>query len=300
MLNMTKIAILIPVFNNLDYTKNCLSNLLEILDKKESDNQYFIIVIDDGSKDGTSEWIRINCPQVVILNGDGNLWWSGGINLGAQHAINVLKCEYVLLWNNDIHIEKDYFEKVNSIILRYNTRTIVGSKIYADGNKLLVWSMGGYFSPRRGTFGMYEYMKPNRTELEIPKEVDWLTGMGTLVPSLVIKEIGYWDALNFPQYHGDTEFTYRAKIKGFKIIVDPRLAIWNDVANTGLSHKGQFRHLLNLFTDKRSLYNVRVNLRFLKLYSKGIRAYTPIIIGYFTLLASFTKRKIMILLGLKK
>ena len=86
-----KIAILIPVFNNLEYTKKCLQNLEEKLGENNIAKHFPIIVIDDGSSDETADWIKKNYPEVELLFGNGNLWWSGGINKGAKHAIEKLK-----------------------------------------------------------------------------------------------------------------------------------------------------------------------------------------------------------------
>lgn len=296
---MKKIAVLIPVFNNLAYTQNCLKNLWEKLEEAQLTPHFPIIVIDDGSKDGTGEWVTENYPKVNLLTGDGNLWWSGGINLGAKHAIEVLKCEYVLLWNNDIEIEVDYFKKCTKLVDSSDESIILGSKIYADSNKQTIWSMGGYFRPGTGKFGMYAYMVPESPEYQKPLEVDWITGMGTLVPTEVIKTIGYWDAENFPQYHGDTEFTLRAKLKGFKNLIMPDLTIWNDVTNTGMSHGGKLKKLFQLLSNKRSLYNWKVNMAFLRRYAKGPVPYLRIYLQYAILFGGFIKWKTLSLFGLK-
>ncbi|NJO67967.1 MAG: hypothetical protein HC830_00630 [Bacteroidetes bacterium] len=65
-------------------------------------------------------------------------------------------------------------------------------------------------------------------------ELNWLPGMGTLIHETVVQKAGYWDNINFPQYHGDSEFTFRAYLNGFKIEVDPDLVIWNDTTHTGI------------------------------------------------------------------
>ncbi len=290
---MLKIGILIPVFNNLGYTKKCLANLFEILQKIDRDKQFGIILIDDGSKDGTSDWVRNNFPEVIVLEGDGNLWWSGGINLGARYAVEQLGYEYVLLWNNDIQINENYFNKICSVISKYDNKTIIGSKIYADKQNTIIWSMGGIFNPYTGYCGMKAFMVGENETYSHPAEVDWITGMGTLVPSTVIKEIGYWNNKDYPQYHGDTEFTYRAKTLGFKNVIDPELVIWNDITNTGLSHQGNFKTLLRLLSDKRSLYNVKVNLKFYKKYAKSVFAYQFLVRRYFALFGGFFKWKVI-------
>jgi GT2 family glycosyltransferase len=295
-----KIAILIPVFNNLQYTQNCLQNITGILEKDKIGSSFEVIVIDDGSTDGTRDWITRNYKNIHLLEGDGNLWWSGGINMGAKYALETVKADYVLLWNNDIEIRDDYFSMMLKVSTEYDDSTLIGSKVYANMEKKIVWTMGGIFNPRTGYTGMKAYMVDDTEAYQKSIEADWLTGMGTLVPAKVIREMGYWDAVNFPQYHGDTEFSYRAKLHGFRNVVDPRLVIWNDIENTGLNHGGSFSKLVRMTKDKRSLYNLKVNLKFHRLYAESPLAYIYLVKIYIKLFAGFFKWKLLNLFGVQK
>jgi GT2 family glycosyltransferase len=299
---MEKIGILIPVFNKLEYTKKCLRNLTGIFtaDKALSDS-FVVIVIDDASTDGTYQWINAHHrTDVHILRGDGNLWWSGGINRGARYALDELKCSHVLLWNNDIEVGADYFRTLLGHAKHYGEHVIIGSKIYGNLEKNLVWSMGGIFNSRTGKSVMIGYLTEDNQELQSPREADWLTGMGTLVPSNLIRTIGYWDEKTYPQYIGDMEFTYRAKLKGFRNIVVPDLTIWNDTRNTGLLHQGSLKNLLRMLKDKRSLYNLRINIRFYRQYATSPLAWLFLSVSYFRLFGGFFKWKVLSLLGVKR
>jgi GT2 family glycosyltransferase len=298
---MKRVALLVPVFNNLEFTKNCLRKLDELLSGiRPGHIEYSVIIIDDGSKDGTSAWIKANFPDVMVLQGDGNLWWSGGVNMGAAYAINHGNYEYVLLWNNDIQPADNYFAELNSLIPQLTEDTIVGSKIYNMGSKNIVWSFGGRFNPWSGRLYMLGYEEEDGDKFTSPVRVDWLPGMGTLVPRKVIEKIGYWDAVNFPQYHGDSDFTYRARLSGFELKVYPQLKIWNNRENTGLKHEGSFKKLRQLFTDTKSNFNWKMNMLFYRKYSKSIFAYIPLLYWYATLVGGFFKWKILEFLGVSR
>ncbi len=289
-----RVALLVPVFNNLEFTKNCLKKLDELLSKDHLDHlDYSIIIIDDGSKDGTSQWIKANFPDVIVLAGDGNLWWSGGINMGAAFAVQQGDYNYVMLWNNDIQPSDDYFTALDSLIPHLSEDTIIGSKIYNMGEENIVWSFGGRFNPQSGKLYMLGYEEADGEKFASPVRADWLPGMGTLVPIKVIHKIGYWDAVNFPQYHGDSDFTYRAKLSGFELWVYPQLRIWNNRENTGLKHGGSFKKLRLLFTDTKSNFNWKMNMLFYRKYSKNPFAYLPILHWYATMVGGFFKWKIL-------
>ncbi|MCK5641049.1 MAG: hypothetical protein KAJ19_09640, partial [Gammaproteobacteria bacterium] len=136
---------------------------------------------------------------------------------------------------------------------------IVGSKIIdLDANE--VWSVGGYFNKKTGSFGMYKTPKENKT---LYYAVDWLPGMGTLIHRVVFEKNGYWDKKNFPQYCGDSDFILRAKERGINTYVYLESVMWNNTKNTGIIHKGSFLKLIRSLFSIKSHYNVFVSLKFL-------------------------------------
>ncbi len=290
------LTILLPVHNGLDYTNKNLTDLLVQKDKA-SIYDVKIIVIDDGSTDGTYDWIRDNFPEVIVLKGNGDLWWSGAINVGARYAFDILNTDFILLWNNDVFADEKYFGELNNILITNNKNTIIGSKIMVYEDPELIWSMGGYFNPENGRYDMYGYYERDSSLFSKIYEVDWLPGMGTILPKSAIEKIGYWDNVNFPQYHGDSDYTYRAKTNGFKLLVYPTLRIFNSVKNTGTKHNGNFKSLLEQLTDIRSKSNLAKNLKFYRLYANSLRAYIPLTWHYIQLFGGFFKWKVLNFLG---
>lgn len=289
---MKSLSVIIPVFNGISYTKTALKNLTDL--QREIDPSKLKIsniVVDDGSTDGTSEYIKENYPDCIVLSGNGNLWWSGGVNAGAKYAVEELKADFLLLWNNDIICGGDYFSALYGIIENLNSNTFVGSKIFSKDD--IIWSMGGFFNPFTGRKDHYGYQQKDSEEFEQVRQVDWLPGMGTVVPAGAIGKIGYWDAINFPQYHGDSDYTYRAKLAGYEILVDPRLKLWNDISNTGMEHGGSFKTLLKSLKHIKSYNNLRCDLLFYKKYARSPLAYNQLLVKYGRLIMGFFKWKIL-------
>lgn len=295
------IDILIPVHNNLHLTKQCIPNLTKAIDlDKNKSVRYSITVIDDGSTDGTEEWLKNHFPHVSLLKGDGNLWWSGGINRGARHAFMQKQNDFVLLWNNDVIPKANYFTELSELIASIDQETIIGSKICDLNNPDKIWCMGGKFNPVNGRKYMVVDESKNDTDPGKPTTMDWLTGMGTLIPKKTIEIIGYWDEKHFPQYFGDTDFTYRAKLAGFKILVYRNLVIYNDTSNTGIMHGDKFSQLMKSLVSMRSKYNIKKEWRFYRRYAKSWRAYFPLLIKYLRYIGGFLKWKLLNAIGYKK
>lgn len=300
-MNGKTIAILIPVFNGIRFTQKCLNSLYGIFSTMGVQaGQFKVVVIDDGSADGTREWVEEHYPQTTILSGDGNLWWSGGINKGIEYALQTLQCDFTLWWNNDIHCAEDYFINLVRIAEEIPEKVIAGSKIYYADEQNILWSMGGKFDPRNGdkyVVGMNEADSP---AFQLETEADWLPGMGTLIHRSVYEKTGMVNAKEFPQYHGDSDFTYRAKLKGFTLRVYPQLRIWNDKTNSGLQKIDNFGVLFRSLSDIRSNYHLGKDLLFYRYYAGSVLAYRPLVRKYFYYIGGFIKWWALGMAGIRK
>lgn len=297
---MTKsIAIIMPVFNGISFTEKAIKFIYAgILEINPQQYKFELVVVDDNSSDGTSDNIRRNFPEVHLLKGDGNLWWGGGINKGAKFAIENLNATYILLWNNDIQNNGEYFKNLVNIIELEKRDIIIGSKILSDTG--IIWSMGGLFNPKTGKRKQIGINEMDSQKYSNPLKVNWLPGMGTLVPANVIKKIGYWDNENFPQYHGDVDFTFRAYQAGFDIMVYPRLIIYNDTTNSGLKHNDSFKMLLKSLTSIKSNNNIKKDILFYNKHCTSPFAYFALFVKYFELIGGFFKWKLLKSFGLKR
>ena len=147
---------------------------------------------------------------------------------------------------------------------------------------------------------MYGFNQKESGEYNRIYEADWLPGMGTLIPCSLINDIGYWDDKNFPQYFGDSDFTYRAKLNGYKLLVYPELIIWNTTTSSGMKHNAKLKNFFRSFTDIKSKYNIRKNIKFIRLYGKSPLAYYTIIKNDLIFIAGFFKWYLLNLIGIKR
>ena len=290
---MLNLAIVYPVFNGLQYTKNGLNSLYSVQNIKKQKANISVVIVDDGSTDGSYDWIKQNYPEVNLLKGNGNLWWSGGINMAIAFALNQLKCDFIVWWNNDILASENYFSVLIPILNSYGKNTILGSKIYHSYQENIIWSMGGIFDPKGGKKYLIGSGETDSYMYKQITECDWLPGMGTITHKSVYENIGFLDEKVFPQYHGDSDFTFRAKKNGYKVIVDPSLKIYNDTRNSGIRHNQSARKLLQSLFSLKSNYNVYRDYLFYKKHSESKKAYLILVNKYFRYIGGFIKWKLL-------
>jgi GT2 family glycosyltransferase len=288
------IAIIIPVHNSVEYTKKCLAGLEGLTAKAASDALCFeVVVVDDGSEDGTVDWIRANHPAVHLCFGDGSLWWSGGINLGMKYALNELVADYILWWNNDIYPAADYFEQLVALLEESDLFTVYGSKIYKAEEPDMLWSFGGFFHPRWGYSFLYGKDEKDGEKFSKPTEVDWLPGMGSVFSARIVLDVGDVNAYDFPQYHADVDYTCRARKAGYKILVEPRLRIWNHTEHTGRSHDGKFGRLLPALRDIKSPDHFRKEWLLYRKHAPTPLAFLLVIKKYVGYFLNFLKNRLL-------
>lgn len=125
-------SIIIPVHNRKEITIKCLQHLKQCGDLQ----QYHTIVIDDGSTDGTAEAINQFYPEVTILTGDGDLWWTGAIALGMKYAIEQ-QAEYIIWLNDDCLPAKGSLATLLHF-LKTHPNAIAGAACYLGNIDVLV------------------------------------------------------------------------------------------------------------------------------------------------------------------
>jgi GT2 family glycosyltransferase len=209
-----KIYVVVSVFNRKSLTKRFLRCM-----RKQTFRNFEIIVVDDGSTDGTAELIVEQFKEVQLLRGNGNLWWTGATNLGIRHAMaQASENDAILIINDDLEVNSNYLEILYRLS-KLMPKTLIGAvavdiknpEVIYDGGRVVNWWTA-----------KFKILNSKRKLSEFAEnfyvDVSLLTGWGTLIPIQVFREIGLYDDKHFKQC-GDTELSVRAKNAGYRLIV---------------------------------------------------------------------------------
>ena len=227
------IYIVIPVFNRLKFTKDCLDSL-----RKQSYGEFKVIVVDDGSTDGTYQHLKENYPEVIVLQGDGNLWWAGATNLGVKKALELSSSndDFILTLNNDLVVIPEYLQELINIAWQEKP-CVVGSVSVNIKNTNQVEFAGLKWNKITAKYSRPKEFVTNYKELSEQNmfiDTDLLPGRGTLIPINIFKQIGLFDEQNFPHYAADDDFSLRSKKFGFKLLVATKAVVKSYVEESGL------------------------------------------------------------------
>jgi len=240
---------LIPAKDRYEYTKECIESFL-----KQKYKNIQIIVIDDGSVDGTPEKLAKGFPSVKVIKGDGNLWCMGAFAKGVDYVKEIAKDgDFILTQNQDAYFGNDFVSQLVGVS-EINDRAIVGSINLSTKTKKAIYHnhiiRGGVF-------------RPNLLTGELPSTIDsdTLNTRGTLFPIEVFEKINNFSPL-FPHYAGDYEIACRAKKNGFKLLVSTEAICYSWDGNVGLAKrismkkKKTLKDMFDLFFSRRSSSNV--------------------------------------------
>lgn len=228
-----KIGVAITGHNDLEKLKKSLRVLAQI-----KTLSIHVEIIDDGSTDGTSEYIAQMYPQFMVSKEDGNLWWTGGTNLAIKKCLQN-GCEYVILLNADAIIDETaIIELLKTAQKKYPA--IIASVAVNEDNPQMVWWAGSKWMKLVRFIPIWasQYIFKKGTKISLlpdePYETSEAHGRGVMIPRLIFEKVGLFDAKKYPQYGSDADFSFRVREKGYKIFVEPKAKVLLDINNSGM------------------------------------------------------------------
>ena len=209
-----EVSIVIPVYNQFEYTYNCLESIL----KNSDDIRYEVIVADDCSTDITRE-LEQAAKGIRIIRNKDNLRFLKNCN----HAARQAKGKYILFLNNDTQVQPGWLTPLVKLIEKDEKIGMVGSKlIYPDGRLQeaggIIWGDGHAWNYGHG-------QNPSQPEFNYVKEVDYISGAAIMIRADLWKEIGGFDEHFAPSYCEDSDLAFEVRRRGYKLVYQPQSVV---------------------------------------------------------------------------
>ncbi|HVW62561.1 MAG TPA: glycosyltransferase family 2 protein [Puia sp.] len=226
-----RIGAVIPTFNRKESLRKCLQ-CLQAQKMGRMPWSLVIIAVVDGSTDGTREMLEKEFPEVEIVHGDGNWWYTKSINEGIKRA-QTLDCNFVLTLNDDLTFKPDYIDIILNDHFASGENSIIGSvSLSVTEPRLMTFS-----GVEKVNFVLKEYnyvpkfspVKENEIAGLKPSVV--LSGRGILYPMEVFLRHGLYDE-KLVQYSSETDYTYNASKKGYKVMISWNAKVYENVKLT--------------------------------------------------------------------
>lgn len=233
-----KAYVVVPNWNGAKWIGECIESLLDQATKAT------IVVVENGSTDGSVELIETKYPTVVLIKHPNNLGFAAGVNSGITYALGQ-NAEYIALFNNDAIADKNWLKELIASAGKDKSIGITTGKLVSY-DKTFYDSTGDLYT----TWG-YPYPRgrdePISHKYDNAEYIFAASGGASLYKAELFKDIGLFDA-DFFAYNEDTDISFRAQLAGWKIYYNPRAIAYHRISQTGVKNSG--------FTHRQTMKNL--------------------------------------------
>ena len=232
------VYIILPVHDRYYKTEEFIKCLLG-----QNYQNFHVILIDDGSIDGTSEKVqKLLLNKLTIIKGQGNWWWGGALHQGfiwLKNNIQLNQNDFVLIMNNDTTFESGFINE-GIKILNGKSDYLLTAYAYNQDTKNLI-DKGVHVN-----WDKFQFLPA-----ESDSEINCLSTRGLLLKMSTFFSLNGFHPVLLPHYLSDYEYTIRAHQRGFKLITSPEFKLYVDETTTGNDtlEKG------NLLTQLKSMFS---------------------------------------------
>lgn len=216
------VSIVIPVYNQWNYTYSCLRSILD----NTKGIEYEIIIADDVSTDETVN-IQKYIKNVIVIRDEVNR----GFLLNCNNAAEKARGKYILFLNNDTNVQSNWLKALVETIENDHSVGMVGSKlVYPDGRQQ---EAGGIIWNDASGWNYGRLDDPDKPEYNYVKEVDYISGAAIMIRADLWKQIGGFDERYVPAYYEDSDLAFEVRRHGYKVVFQPKSVV---VHFEGISH----------------------------------------------------------------
>jgi len=245
------ISVVIASLNGSEVLPRCLESL-----RRTVYEDIEVIVVDNGSTDGTYEVVKESFPEVKVLRSERNLGFAGGNNLGIREA----RGEIVFLLNDDTEVEPDWARELVQASTSLPDWGVIGAKLLYPDRKTIQHA-GGEILPNALTKHIGDG-QPDSTEYDSIRKCEYVTGAAFAIRRETLEKVGLLDEGFFPIYFEEVDYCWRVRRAGFQVYYVPSIRIYHYESRTTIKyssgffykyHKNRLRFILKNFNGREIL-----------------------------------------------
>ena len=236
-----RVAVVVLNWNGWRDTLECLASL-----EKLSYPNFEVIVVDNGSTDGSQAHIESHCPKIKVVQTGANLGFGGGCNVGIRRALEQ-GADYVWLINSDATVDSNALTELVHLANEQTSIGAVGSVLFEanqpervqlwGGGKVQLWSGSAHHQVRCA-------------------QLDYLSGASMLLRREALVQVGLFDEQTFFMYWEDSDLGFRLRQAGWQLRVAEKSHVWHKLSAS-----------LGQGSCQLDTYFTRSGVRFLRRYS---------------------------------
>jgi GT2 family glycosyltransferase len=244
-----KVFIIVLNWNGHQDTIECIHSI-----RKINYPRYEIVIVDNGSTDGSEKILRHTFPDIKLIQTGANLGFAEGNNVGIRYAFKN-GADYTVVLNNDTAVDEGFITELVNAAESDSSIGIASSKIYFYDRPDIIWYAGAVLDLKTGKSKHIGYNKKDLGQYDAMRETDRACGCSMMISRRACETVGLMDPEYFC-YGEETDWSLRARIAGFKVVFVPGSKVWHKVsASTGGAGTGNYLY-----------YAVRNNLKLVKTY----------------------------------
>ena len=247
---MSEVAVVIPNFNGMIYLEDCLAAL-----QNQSNQEFEVILVDNGSKDESVSYVKEHYPQVRILELEHNYGFCRAVNAG----IRATEAPFTILLNNDTKVDSGFVKALLEGIKKRPGCFSCSAKMLKMSAPDQIDDAGDYYCALGWAYA-WGQGQPEKN-YNRPRKIFSACGGAAIYRNAVFWEIGFFDEKHFA-YLEDMDIGYRAKIYGYENYYLPEAVVYHVGSGTTGSRYNEFKIR---YSSRNNIYMIYKNMPLLQI-----------------------------------
>jgi GT2 family glycosyltransferase len=215
-------SIIIPNWNGARHLPTCLDSL-----RRQSYSNFEVMVVDNGSTDGSLELLERDYPKVKVVALPENRGFAGGVNAGIRET----RGEIVAVFNNDAEADPRWLEELAKALARHPEAGMATPKVLLFDQRDVINSAGDFYGVD-GVPGNRGVWQRDEGQFDREEYVFGAAGVAAAYRRAMLDEIGFFDE-GLISYCEDVDLAWRAQLAGWKCVYVPRAVVYHKLSATG-------------------------------------------------------------------